>query len=50
MTLNLAVKDGLDVILVWTLIEKKDYSYKELDSGKAGKIFYCVRKDVKWFL
>lgn len=48
--LNLAVKDGLDVILIWTLYEKKDGSYKGLDSVKAGKTFYCVRKDVKWFL
>lgn len=51
MTLNLAIKDGLDVILMWTLIEKKDCSYKELVSEKAGKIFFlCVRKDVKWLL
>lgn len=50
MTLNLAVKDGLDVIFIRTLNEKKECCYKELDSAKAGKIFYCVRKDVKWFL
>lgn len=42
MTLNLAIKDGLDVIFIWTLIEKKDCSYKELVSEKAGKIFFCV--------
>lgn len=39
-----AIKDGLDVIFIWTLIEKKDCSYKELDSVKAGKMFYCVNE------
>lgn len=41
MTLNLAIKDGLDVVFIWTLIEKKECSYK-LVSGKAGKMFSCV--------
>lgn len=50
MKLNLTIKDGLDVIFIWTLMEKKDHFSKELVSEKAGKMFFCVRTDVKWFL
>lgn len=42
VTLNLAIKDGLDVLFIWTLIEKKDCYYKKLVSGKAGKFFFYV--------
>lgn len=41
MTLNLAIKDGLDVIFIWTLIEKI-VSPNEWVSEKAGKMFFCV--------
>lgn len=40
VTLNAAVKDGLDVISVWMLTEKKVCDYKELVSWKAGK--FCL--------
>lgn len=48
--LKLAIKDGLDVILIWTLIEKKDCSYEELVTERQTRFFFCVRKDMKWFL
>lgn len=41
MTLNLAVKDGLGVIFMWTLNEKKDCCYTELDS-EGGQDFFTV--------
>lgn len=37
--LNLTMKDGLDVIFIWTLMEKKDHFSKELVSEKAGRCF-----------
>lgn len=40
MTLNLAIKDGLDVILNMDVNDKKDSFSKELDFEKAGKIFF----------
>lgn len=41
VTLNLAVKDGLGVIFMWTLNEKKDCCYTELDS-EGGQDFFTV--------
>lgn len=40
MTLNLAIKDGLDVIFIWTLMEK--IVPQELVSEKGDKMFFCV--------
>lgn len=39
--IKLAIKDGLDVIFIWMLIERKDSFCKELNSEKADKIFCC---------
>lgn len=42
--LKLAIKDGLDVILIWTLIEKEDCSYKELISERQTRFFSVLGK------